>query len=355
MWSNFATICKGCLLFNGSAFYLLYGLLVLVASMTSFRVLDRLDGENLEGTKRRTPPLIGELDVFSPPRISISAQLLMFVLEIASFNFFQFIVRNILNFIRTVLLLRDRPTFLVSFKRYLFLYSLAIPLPAAFMAPVAHAQRKPDFQLLSAVLLLICINALGDAISLRVTLHNFEKLKFEKISIADSNGENFWASVRNEGQYYLAVAKCTVYSLAILIFVLAFSSVLYGVQIGQLDFSLSIDFFAKAWERVLKFPDLAFELYWFRDQPGPFGLAGIPGLFLYGLTTFIPIIVLFCLALLWLLLLPFRIAVNLPTTRLSRVVLSEFAVITVCVLVSYAFKIDVLSTYSFLMHTWTTW
>jgi hypothetical protein len=254
-----------------------------------------------------------------------------------------------------VFLMRDNPTFTVSFKRYLVLYLLVIPLPAAFMAPVAYVQRKPDFQLMAAVLLLILVNALGDTLSVRVTLHNFEGLKFEKTSIDDTAVDNFWASVRNEALYYFAVARGTMYSLTVLVGVLACSSILYGVQIGQLDFALSHAFLVGAWERILQFPGLAFEMYWFRDQPGPFGLTGIPGLFLYGLTTFIPIIILLSLAFAWLALLPFRIAVNLPASRTLRLISSEFSVVILCVAGSYIFKINIWTFYSFLMHTWTTW
>jgi hypothetical protein len=355
MWWDLATVCKDCLLFNGSVLYLLYGLVVLAASLTPFDLATRAQNVRHEQAGATVPPLVGELGEFSKPRVSIGALLLIASLGVASFKFFQFAVSKVLSFVRTVFLVGDNPTFLVSLRRYLFFYFLAIPLPAAFMAPVAYAQRKPDFQLLSAILLLIFINALGDAISIRVTLKNFETLKFEKTSIDDSSADNFWASVRNEALYYFAVVKGTLYSLAVLAFVLAFSSVLYGVQIGQLDFALSKEFFAGAWERVLQFPGLAFEFYWFRDQPGPFGLPGIPGLFLYGLTTFVPIIILFCLALLWLILLPLRIAINLPANRTLRVVSSEFAVVVVCVVASFTLQINVLSFYSFLMHTWTTW
>ena len=212
-----------------------------------------------------------------------------------------------------------------------------------------------DFQLLSAVLLLICVNALGDAISVRVALRNFDNIKYETADKNSSEAEYFFTNVRNEALYYLTVAKGTVYSLGILIVVLAISSVLYAVQVGELDFSFSMDFFGKAWHRMLEFPGLAFEMYWFRGRPGPFGLTGIPGIFLYGLTTFIPIIALFCAAILWLLLLPLRIAANLPSNRFLRIVSSEFMVGTLCVVLSYAFQINVLSFYTFLMHTWATW
>jgi hypothetical protein len=264
-------------------------------------------------------------------------------------------VKAVLDFIRTIFLMRDNPSFRRSFFRYLVFYFLVIPLPAAFMPPVAYAQRKPDFQLLVAVVLLIVINALGDTVSVRVTLHNFEKLKFESTTIEDTSTDNFWAGVQNEIIYYLAVVKGTLYSLGVLAAVLGISSILYAVQIDQLDFELSKTFFAKALERIWQAPGLAFEPYWFRDQPGPFGLPGIPGLFLYGFTTFLPIICLLLLALVWLILLPFRIAVSLPGTRTSRLIASELAVVVICIIAEEALNINVLNVYIFLMHAWTTW
>src|SRR5262245_14590605 len=98
----------------------------------------------------------------------------------------------------------------------------------------------------------------------------------------------------------------------VLVAVLACSSVLYGVQVGQFDFEFSWTFAQNAWARMRKFSELPYLPYWFRGQTGPFEMGGIPGLFLYGLTTFIPVIILSLLALLWLFLLPFRIAINLP-------------------------------------------
>jgi hypothetical protein len=130
--------------------------------------------------------------------------------------------------------------------------------------------------------------------------------------------------------------------------------VLYGVQIGQVDFAFSWKFLVGALDRVQQTPSLAFDFYWFRDEPGPFGLPGIPGLFLYGLTTFLPMIVLFFLGVAWLALLPFRIAVNLPGPMPLRLISSEFAVIAFCITAEEILKIDVLHVYFLLMHAWTT-
>src|SRR5258708_3954069 len=168
VWWEFAAICKDCLLFGGSSLFLIYGLLVLGASLAQFDLVVRPKIRKSDETAAMSPPLIGELGELSEPRPSAGALVLLAVLRISNFEFFQSLVGKVLEFIRTVFLMRDSPPFRTSFIRYLIFYFLTIPLPAAFMPPIAHAQRKPDFQLLSAVVLLIMINALGDAISVRV-------------------------------------------------------------------------------------------------------------------------------------------------------------------------------------------
>ena len=232
--------------------------------------------------------------------------------------------------------MRDNPTPLRSFWRYLNVYYLAVVLPAAFMPPVLDPQRSPDFHLLAAVVLLICVNALGDVISVRIILSIFEK--FEPDEYAKLKDDDPWSSLRKEVTYYFAIIRGGLYCVTVLVGVLICSSILYGVQVGQMDFGLSAEFFRAAWDRTLRFPELASTPYWFRGQPGPFGLAGIPGLFLYGLTTFLPIIILFFLAVIWLFLIPFRIAVNLPQTTppVLRVISAEAAVFAMCLVTGLA-------------------
>jgi hypothetical protein len=350
---QFFTICKDCLLFTSSGLFLAYGILVLVASITPVKELELRATESARRSSRE-PPMPGEIGAITGPRFSISSLILQFMLQLASFRFFACCVRNMLDFIRTVFLMRDNPSFAKSFKRYFIFYFIIIPLPATFMPPVGDIQRMPDFQLMCAVILLIVTNALGDAISVRVTLYNFASLKFEKTTIDDTNAEDFWAAVRNEVSYYLAVLSGVLYSLIILVGVLAVSSVLYGVQIGELNFALSWKFVLGAMERIRQTPSLAFDFYWFRGEPGPFGLPGIPGLLLYGLTTFIPMIILFILGVIWLALLPFRIAVNLPGGVPVRVIASELAVIIVCITAEEIFNVNLAHVYLFLMQAWIT-
>jgi len=351
---QFATICKDCILFSSSGLFLAYGILVFVASVTPFNEIALQKANRGAPAAFRKPPMIGELGELTNPRPSIGVLVLQLILKIASFRFFAFLVSKLLDFIKIVFLMRDNPSFGRTFLRYFLFYFVIIPLPAAFMPPVGDAQRKPDFQLLCAVVLLIVVNALGDAISVRVTLSKFAALKFEKTTIEDTRAEEFWAAVRNEISYYLAVVRGALYSLLVLVSVLALSSVLYGVQIGELDFAFSWKFLVGVLERIWQTPSLAFDFYWFRDEPGPFGLPGIPGLFLYGLTTFAPMIALFVLGTAWLALLPLRIAVNLPGPIPLRIVSSELGVIAVCITAKELFNIDLLRTYFFLMHAWIT-
>jgi hypothetical protein len=344
------SICRECALFNGSLFYLAYGLIVLLASVTRFRQSSQAVATAPVGEDKK-PPLAGELGELFSLRASISTQLVAALLAVGSFDFFRAMVQRVVAFIRFVFLMGDKPSFLVSLRRYLVFYYLAIPLPAAFLAPVLHEQRKPDFHLLIAVVLLIFVNALGDVISVRLTLRNFENITYRDAAPLNDPTAQFWQSIKNEAIYYLSVARGTAYSLGVLIGVLILSSILYGVQIGEFDFGFSADFFTGAWDRVLRFPELAFTPYWFRDQTAPFPSGGIPGLFLYGVVSFIPIIILFGLAVVWLILLPLRIAVTLPVGRAQRLVASEFAVIVLCIVVSHALKINVLKVYSFLTPT----
>src|ERR1700730_524238 len=192
------TTCKDCLLFSSSGLFLAYGILVFIASMAPFAEPEFQKRNMAMRSLSGRSPMIGELGEITKPRPSVGALLLQLVLKIASFRFFACLVEKVLDFIRTVFLMRDYPSFRRSLLRYFLFYFVVIPLPAAFMPPVGDLQRKPDFQLMCAVVFLIVINALGDAVSVRVTLRNFGHLKFEKTTIENTTEEDFWAAVRNE-------------------------------------------------------------------------------------------------------------------------------------------------------------
>lgn len=142
--------CKFCL-FDSA--YLFYALFVFAVSMLASQAVVPICAN--EG---RLPPIPGgELPFLrSPPKTSVIADTFSLALNLASFSFFLRIMQFAIHFIRTIFLMTDNPTPLRSFWRYLNIYYLVIVLPAAFMPPVSHPQRPPDFHLLTAVVLLIC-------------------------------------------------------------------------------------------------------------------------------------------------------------------------------------------------------
>jgi hypothetical protein len=329
------TVCKDCLLHDSYLFLVIFifgvSALISKANLT--------EASRAESGQGRQPPIPGgelpNLATRKAPEVPDLAERAAFVLNfLASFSLFLQIVDVAREFIRTLFFMRDNPTPLRSFMRYLNFYYLIIVLPAAFMPPVSHPQRPPDFQLLAAVILLICVNALGDVISVRIFLRIFPRFEPSKYEQWKKMQPDPWVGLRGEISYYLAVIFGGLCCLVVLIVVLMCSSVLYGVQIGQMDFGLTQSFFYNAWDRIVRFTELPRTLYWFRGQPGPFGTAGVPGLFLYGLTTFLPMIILACLALFWLLLIPFRLAVSLPPTTppWARVISAQLALLGMCII-----------------------
>ena len=95
MWADFISVCKGCLVLNGSAFYLAYGLLVFLTSMGSFRTFEERVRSAPAGVEGRMPPLVGELSALERVKSSINMHLLDLVLKkLASFNLFRILVEK---------------------------------------------------------------------------------------------------------------------------------------------------------------------------------------------------------------------------------------------------------------------
>jgi hypothetical protein len=343
-------ICGKCFVFASSYLYAIYAVIV---GILSFLRLDGTSGTSGAGTvsSSRLPPIPGELSLFQL-KISVSAQIVTrFIVHAFSFEAFQRVVRATVKLIRIVFLMNDNPSLVRSYLRYLNVYLIIVPAPAALFWPVLHHQRQLDFQLALAAVLMILINAAGDVASVRLFLWNFEGLRFAHIEHNASEKSRFWVNARNEALYFLQVAKGAGYSLAVLLVVLALCSVLFGVQIGQFDIDFSWRFFRGAADRIVHFYDLAFEPYWLTGHAAPFATKGFPGLFLYGVITFIPMVVLFALTAIWMLLLPIRLALTVPGGLVYRVISSELALLLLCIVVTHFIDLDFWRFYNFLMHS----
>lgn len=144
MIAELYTTCKFCL-FDGA--YLFYGVFVFAVSLLAYRA-DASAGA-VEVDRGRLPPMHGgELRLPAAemqPKTSVVANTFAFALALANFSFFLVIARGAFRLIRALFLMTDNPTPVRSFLRYVNVYYIVILLPAAFMPPVAHAQRPPDF------------------------------------------------------------------------------------------------------------------------------------------------------------------------------------------------------------------
>src|SRR4051812_6515320 len=107
---EFLVVCKDCALFNGSGFYLAYGLLVLAASITKFRSDSRSLVVSIEPEHKRFAPFAGDLSEVFAIRSSISSYVLHVVLGFVSFAFFAGLVRQTVRFIRAAFMMGDHPS-----------------------------------------------------------------------------------------------------------------------------------------------------------------------------------------------------------------------------------------------------
>jgi hypothetical protein len=114
------TICKDCILFCSSGLFLAYGVLVFIASVAPFAEPKLQKTKGAIRSASRRPPMIGELGEITKPRPSIGALVLQLFLNIASFRFFAYLVGEVLDFIRTVFFMRDKPSFVKSFLAIFF-------------------------------------------------------------------------------------------------------------------------------------------------------------------------------------------------------------------------------------------
>jgi len=233
-------------------------------------------------------------------------------------------------------------------------YFLIIPLPAAFLAPIGYAQAQPDIHLLTAVVLLIFVNAIGDLISTRITIRIFENILSicRKRPPVEKNGRLKQGALFELKIYFTTILDM-IAVIAVLCCVLVLSSVLFGVQIGAYRFSFEFETLASMWDRATRFPELFSELYWFRDfgeTVDPIG--GIPGMLIFGATTFIPTIIILGCSLIWSLTIPLRVVLQLPKSKVSRIFSAELSVFAVCLIVSGIFSVNVPGVYSFLTTMW---
>ena len=233
----------------------------------------------------------------------------------------------------------DRWDYIRAFKVAIIFYLIVVPLPAAFMPPVGGHQASPDYHLLTATILLIVVNAVGDAVSVNITIWNYKRAIIYGTRVIgragrkdDAKGDIVPFNARGEFYFYLRTMLDLFYASLSLIAVLVVSNVLFGVQIGQYKFAFDPETLSMMRDRAMNFWDLRAELYWFRgDTKGVFGYPGIPGMFFFAITTYLPTIFVATAALIWAIMLPIRILFASNMNSVTRLALSQAVMLTYCV------------------------
>lgn len=255
----------------------------------------------------------------------------------------------------------NRWDYLRAFKTALVFYFVLIPLPAAFMPPVGVTQIAPNAELMIAVVLLVVINAVGDSISINFSVRVYRTAIVNQGHKSDLPGidQHFLLFLKTaetdfgrEIQFYLTLFLDFLFALMCLVVVLMASSVLYGIQVGEFSFSTDPANLSLMWDAALNFKRLAGTFYWFANDPGGFGgQPGIPGMFVFSITTFLPTFALALSALIWLFVLPLRILLATRIRNHTRLVISQAFIYVVCVLTTLAASIDAKAAYVFFTTT----
>ncbi len=356
--STFGSICLNCLTFGTSGFYLLYATIVLLTGLLTPSLAQGASVGASGGQNREM--VLGDIGRITVPGFGEGSIVSKFY--VALMNFFNpltylIITEYFLKSIRWVLGLGETGfDYWRVFKRLIVFYFLVIPLPAAFLPPIGYPQAPPDAHLLTAIVLLIFVNAVGDLISARITIRNFERVaSMCRNQPPAEQKQHLKQGALFELKIYLTTVVDMIAAIAVLCVVLMFSSVLFGVQIGVYTFSLELDTLVSMWGRAVRFPELASEMYWFRQYGDPSKLDwGIPGMLIYGASTFIPTIFMLCSALFWSATIPLRIVLQLPKSKIYRILSAELSVFVICLIVSIVFSVSIPGFYSFLTTIWTT-
>lgn len=251
--------------------------------------------------------------------------------------------------------------YLRAFKTAMVFYFVLIPLPAAFMPPVGVTQIAPNAELLVAVVLLVVINAVGDSISINFSVRVYRTAIVNQelqrnIPEAEQQFLLFLKTAKTdfgrEIQFYLTLFLDFLFAVVCLVVVLMASSVLYGIQIGEFNFSTAPANLSLMWDAAWSFKRLAGTFYWFANDTGGFGgQPGIPGMFIFSITTFLPTFALALSALVWLFVLPLRILLARRIQNHTRLVISQAFIYVVCVLTTLAASVDAKTAYAFFTTT----
>lgn len=189
-----------------------------------------------------------------------------------------------------------------------------------------------NIQSVVALLAMILTNAVGDFVSIKITLINTKKLfiYYRKNLGTEKSEESLYKSFRVELLFYLVALRDMAISLIVLLGVLVLTSIYFGVSVGEYKFEFTEDFFFGALNRVDIFIKTAMEPYWFRSNLIDLDNGGWPMLLIYSLTSFLPTFIILTMAILWTIAMPLRIICLSSMNKYKKIFFSELSVLIMC-------------------------
>lgn len=313
--------CWRCLTLNGSIFYLIFPIIVIYFGIS-------YDERLLIRPHKHMNPELGE---FTIPTNSIHAEVVRYISKRLTPLWFVIIVRSITQKTKKITRINNR-TFIGNLFFFFILYYLVVSAPAAAMAPINY-NVSYDVQAILALFLMMITNAFGDVISLKITLSNIKKIFHTYQNSKNHEFESLRESMIFEAKIYLITIKDMLFALLILVAVLLLTSIYFGVSIGEFKFELTENTLNGALERISSFWSTALEPYWFVVDINPDTDKGLPMLFYYSLTSFIPTILILLTAITWTFTLPLRVIYYSNLTKFKKILISESVVIALCAFV----------------------
>lgn len=319
---NAKDACVDCLTLNGSVFFLLYAAFVLYIGLAYEK--------KWVPTSGTSPQVLPDLAIFNIPAVSIQTTIFQLLSRILTPRNYIFCLRKITQNLRSMTGFARR-SFIKNIFWLFALYYFIVSAPAVAMLPM-NFNVKYNSQSIIALLLMMLTNAVGDFISIQITIHNIRKVfKYHQLHLRkDAGNASFFSSLKTEFFLYATTIFDMVLALVVLMGVLVLTSVYFGVSIGEYQFDLTNEFLEGAKRRIISFWSTAFEPYWFRESFYDGAGDGLPMLFIYSVTSFVPTFIILAFSLFWTLAMPLRIIYLSEINKYLKIVLSELVVFLIC-------------------------
>jgi hypothetical protein len=221
----FLGICISCFAFGNGGLWLMAAILILLTGLFTPSVGAMLTSG---GTTTDIPPDISwfpiKIDIGDGSILSKFYRVIMNLFKPGTYLIITSIMLGIVKWFIGVK--GDCFKYWPVFKRLSVFYLIAIPYPAAFLAPVGYKQAQPNLQLMAAGLIFIFANVIGDLISSRITIGNFTATlkRFREIRNVDIE-EHFYEGIKFEFALYITVLRDLIFALIVLCGVLVISAI----------------------------------------------------------------------------------------------------------------------------------